>query len=53
MMNAAQGEFIHTVKTDESTVRVRLTVKMLFDLLLGYTLRFKTAKMYVVLTRKP
>ncbi|HUD73457.1 MAG TPA: hypothetical protein VMQ76_00180 [Terracidiphilus sp.] len=55
MMDAVQVEsekVIHTVKTGGSTVRVRLTGRMLFNLVCGCTLRFKTDKADIILTRK-
>ena len=55
IMDAMQVEskkVIPTVKTDGSTVRVRLTGRMLFNLVRGCTLRFKTDKADIILTRK-
>ena len=49
MIDVAQKEFIGV---DKNTVRVCLTVGMLFDLLLGRALRFKTGKADIVLARK-
>jgi Ni,Fe-hydrogenase III large subunit len=49
MMSAAQKEF---VSVDMNTVRVRLTVKMLWRLFCGSTIRFKANETDIILTRK-
>lgn len=55
IMDAVQVEskkVIPTVKTDGSTVCVRLTGRMLFNLVRGCALRFKTDKADIILTRQ-
>jgi hypothetical protein len=49
MMDAAQKEFVPAA---EGTVQVRLSMRMVFDLLLGRTLRFKTDRANIIVMRK-
>jgi hypothetical protein len=52
MMDAAQKEVKEHVSVNKNTVRVRLTVGMLWSLLCGGTVQFKTNDVDLLVTRK-
>ena len=52
MVEAAHGDFNLSDQSPSGTVRVRLSVSMIFALLLGRVLQFKADGVSILLTRK-